>query len=82
MHYVAVSVKRNSTTGGHMFIDGAQVLQFDPTGLFGQPHALPAFNHSASAIIAESDYVSFFKGRIDEVSVYRRALSASEIKAI
>ena len=31
MHYVTVSVKRNSVTGGHIYIDGAQALQFNPT---------------------------------------------------
>lgn len=81
MHYVAVSVKRNSTTGGHMYIDGAQTLQFDPTAYSGDLTPSPAQplrigNHS------DAGYVSYFNGRIDEVSIYRRALSASEIKAI
>ncbi len=81
MHHVAVSVKRNSTTGGNMYVDGARVLQFDPTSVPGDLTPNPAQplligNHP------EFDYYSFFKGRIDETSIYRRALSASEIKAI
>ena len=30
-HHVAVTVKRNSTTGGKLFVDGVVVLTFDPT---------------------------------------------------
>ncbi len=81
MHHVAVSVKRNSTTGGNMYVDGARVLQFDPTSVPGDLTPSPAQplligNHP------DPTYYSFFKGRIDETSIYRRALSASEIKAI
>ena len=81
MHYVTVSVKRNSVTGGHIYIDGAQALQFNPTVVPGNLTPSPAQplrigNHALSS------YYSYFKGRIDEVSIYRRALSTSEIQAI
>jgi len=78
LHHVAVTVVRNSTVGGHLYIDGAQVLEFDPTFAPGDLTTTQPFrigNHAGS-------YYSYFKGRIDEVSLYSRALSLSEIQAI
>ena len=80
MHHVAVTVVRNSTTGGHLYIDGQVVLEFNPTSEPGNLTPTPAQplrigNHA-------SDYYSYFKGKIDEVAIYNRALSAAEVQAI
>jgi subtilisin-like proprotein convertase family protein len=81
MHHVAVTLHRNSTTGGHMYVDGAQIMQFNPTTVPGDLTPSPAQpfrigNHS------DPGYSSYFHGMIDELSLYKRALTASEIKAI
>jgi alpha-tubulin suppressor-like RCC1 family protein len=78
-HHVAVSLVRNSPTGGRFYVDGQEVLTFDPTGqnaslTVSEPlrignHATPSLN-------------CFFKGQIDEVSLYARALAASEVQGI
>jgi len=60
-------------------VDGQVVLTFDPTGKMGDltnPGPLRIGNHM------DSGYNSFFKGLIDEVSLYNRALSTNEIAAI
>ena len=78
-HHVALAVIRNSASGGKLYVDGQAVLVFDPTSQTGDlttsepfrigDHADPALN-------------CHFKGLIDELSVYRRALSAAEIARI
>jgi len=55
------------------------VLTFDPTGQNGSlsiPEPLRIGNHATSSLNA------FFKGQIDEVSLYARALKEAEIQAI
>jgi len=78
-HHVAMSVARNSPTGGCFYVDGQVVLTFDPTGQAGSlsiPEPLRIGNH------ATSWFNGFFKGQIDEVSLYARALAASEVQDI
>ena len=78
-HHVAVTVIRNSTDGGKMFVDGEVVLTFDPTGVAGDlsnDQPLLIGNHPDPA------YQCFFHGEIKNVAVFNRALSASEIQAI
>ncbi|HTY87248.1 MAG TPA: S8 family serine peptidase [Candidatus Acidoferrum sp.] len=79
LHHVALSVVRNSRFGGHMYVDGIPVLQFDPTpepGNLTTAQPLLLGNHP------DPSYNSFFNGRMDEITIYRRALSYSEVKAI
>ena len=79
MHHVALTLVRNSTTGGHIYVDGVQVLEFNPTAQAGDlstPQPLRIGNHP------DATYYSFFKGRIDELAIYRRALSSNEVAAI
>ena len=78
-HHVAVTVQRNSTTGGQLFIDGQLVLTFDPTvcpGDLSNTGPLRIGNHATPGLQA------FYHGIIDEVSLYNRALSVGEIQAI
>ena len=78
-HHVALTVSRNSTTGGKLFVDGMVVLTFDPTALNGSlinGEPLRIGNHPAL------DLNCFFKGIIDEISLYNRALATNEIAAI
>lgn len=78
-HHVALSVVRSATNGGNLFVDGQVVLNFDPTAVVGDLSNAQPFrigNHASSFVNA------FFKGRIDEVSLYHRALTTSEVQAI
>ena len=78
-HHVAMTVSRNSATGGRLFVDGQMVLTFDPTsepGDLSNSGPLRIGNHATPSIFA------YFKGMIDEVSIYQRALATNEIAAI
>src|ERR1700722_677374 len=76
MHQVALTVARNSTDGGKMYVDGQIVSTFDPTGVSGDlstDQPLRIGNH------ADPNYRCFFKGMIGEVAIFNRALSPAEI---
>jgi hypothetical protein len=77
-HHVAVTVDRTSAIGGSLYVDGAVVLTFDPTNRLGSlTNREPLFigRHAASP-------GATFIGRIDEVEVFSRALTAGEVEAI
>jgi RHS repeat-associated protein len=79
LHHVAVSVARASTNGGDLYVDGTNILQFDPTSVKGDlttSQPLRIGNHPDPA------YTAFFNGQIDELSIYKRALSSNEIAGI
>jgi subtilisin-like proprotein convertase family protein len=78
-HHVALTVSRNSSMGGNFYVDGASAGTFNPTGEAGDLSTLQPLligNHPDLGIYG------YFDGVIDELSIYRRALSASEVKAI
>jgi subtilisin-like proprotein convertase family protein len=78
-HHVALTLVRNSTTGGKLYVDGQLVTTFDPTSQSGSlSNTQPVLigNHPDPGVDG------YFNGVIDEVSIYRRAISASEVKAI
>lgn len=78
-HHVALTVDRDSPTGGRLYVDGQVVMTFDPTvqpGDLSTTEPLRIGNHADPALN------SHFKGRVDEVSIYNRALSEGEIQAI
>ncbi len=78
-HHVAVTVTRNSATGGKLFVDGAVVSTFDPTARQN------TLTNTAELRIGAHlfSYPSFsFNGLIDEVEIFKRALSESEIQGI
>ncbi|MFZ0829018.1 MAG: LamG-like jellyroll fold domain-containing protein [Verrucomicrobiia bacterium] len=78
-HHVAVTVQRNSTSGGRLYIDGQVVLTFDPTvcpGDLSNPGPLRIGNHATLYLSA------FYHGLIDELSLYHRALSSNEVVSI
>ena len=79
-HHVAVTVVRNSTTGGHLYVDGASVLTFDPTvraGSLTNTAELRIGRNSPNTVLD-----LFFSGLIDEVELFNRALSAAEVLAV
>jgi uncharacterized protein (TIGR03437 family) len=82
-HHVAVTLSRSSTTGGKLYVDGVPVLVFDAT-----PN--PASWSNAEPLTIGGDQGSFlynglgfpFNGGIDEVEIFSRALSATEVGQI
>ncbi len=78
-HHVALTLARNSTTGGQMYVDGQPILTFDATsqnGSLSTSEPLRIGNHATSSLNC------YFKGQIDEVSLYARALDPGEVQAI
>jgi hypothetical protein len=84
-HHVAVVVRRNpaSVTGGNLFIDGAPVATFNTV-----PFAGLTADNTGDLILGSTNRLSrlpvsaFFKGSIDEVEVFNRALDPQDIFAI
>lgn len=73
-HHIAISIKRDSTLS--FFIDGENAGTYDATSF----QNLNITNTEESLIIGSADYrPTYFKGKIDEFRVYRRALTESEI---
>ena len=78
-HHVAVTVQRDSATGGKLYVDGQEVLTFDPTVAAGD---LSNTEPLRIGVNANATFFSNFKGAIDEVSLYHRALTAAEVRSI
>ena len=79
-HHVAVTVHRASTTGGNLYVDDSLIATFDPTGNQGD-----LSNTQPLLIGLHPNYPRLnanFKGGIDEVSLYNRALSRGEVQSI
>jgi len=74
-----MAVERASSTGGTFYVDGVAVGTFDPTS---EPGSLANSGPFILGQNAVSSLHTAFKGNIDEVAVYNRALSASEVLAI
>lgn len=78
-HHVAVTVQRGATNGLVFYVDGQVIAVFDPTvaqGDLSNTDPLRIGNHPTP------DFPAFYRGLIDEVSLYARALSADEVAAI
>jgi len=77
-HHVAVTVDRNSTAGGTLYVDGAVVLIFDPMNRPGDlTNNQPLFigRHAGDPSVSVI-------GLIDEVEIFNRVLTAGEVEAI
>jgi hypothetical protein len=75
-HFVAVTVDRDSTTGGHLYVDLTQSTAFNPTNRQG------SVANSAPLRIGQHVDGSKFNGLIDELRIWNRALTTAEIQAI
>ncbi len=74
-HHVAVTLDRNSTSGGRMYVDGRLVFTFNPTGRQGNTN-----NSAEFRVGRDSAGTSYLRGDIDEVRLFNRTLSAEEIR--
>ena len=71
-HHVAMTVDRDSTTGGKLYVDGAVGLTFDPTvepGNLSNNEPVRSGNHATASLNC------YFKGIIDEPGIYNRQYS-------
>ncbi len=80
-HHVAATIKRTSTTGGNLYVDGVLVYTFDPTTRPG------SISNGANLrlgvrLIGSPQTFENFQGAIDEVELFDRELSAQEVQAI
>ena len=77
-HHVAVTVNRNSQSGGTFYIDGSLTNHFDPTSHPG------SIGNSAPLRIGQQYLAGFepFQGAIDEVELFDRELAPAEVQAI
>jgi len=69
-HLVAVTIDRDNPNGGKFYVDGAEVLTFDPTLRAGSLDNDGLFK------------MGQFTGELDEVAVFKRALRDKEIQNI
>ena len=76
-HLVAVTVDRTSSTGGKLFVDGNVVLTFDPTTV---PNSIS--NNEDLILFNKNFYYGQTSIHIDELEIFNRELSESEIKSI
>lgn len=76
-HHIAVTVDRDDPNGGKLFVDGV-AHYFDPTAISGDL----ANTQPLRIGVHPDSYYGYFKGIIDEPTIYARALGASEIQAI
>ena len=75
-HHLVATINRSSTTGGNIYVDGVPVLNFNPTVVSG------SLSNAAPFRIGEHPtpyFNGWYKGVIDEVTLYRRALTSTEI---
>jgi hypothetical protein len=78
-HHVAVTMDRSLTNGGKIYVDGTAILTFNPTVISGSLSNAEPFRigvHPTSALNC------WYKGVIDETTVYRRALTGTEVTAL
>ena len=77
-HHVAVSIVRNSATGGRVYLDGALSATFNPTSKSG------SLANNQPLLIGQNEYsaIANFVGEIDEVDVFNRAVSATDVASI
>lgn len=78
-HFVAITVDRDALGGGRIYVDGTAVLTFEPSqrpGDLSNDSAL-SFGHYA---LTGPHY--FFTGTMDEIDLYGRALSPSELAGL
>jgi hypothetical protein len=74
--HVAVTIKRNALAGGTFYIDGA------PLGTTFAPPSGSVTNTLSLLIAKSRQYGSFGDYQIDELEIFNRALSASDIQRI
>lgn len=79
-HLVAVSVDRDNAAGLRFYVDGVLVATMDPTPRSASLASGAVFRIGRHA--SPLNTTAFFRGEIDELELFRRALSGPEIAAL
>lgn len=74
-HHLAVTVDRNSVTGGTFYVDGVATSTFDPTTAYGDIYQPTTFRIWSNPWYA-------CDAAVDEVALYDRVLDGNEIAAV
>ena len=75
-HHVAVTVDRDNPNGGVLYVDGAAVYTFDPT------IRNLSLDNAGALFIGRSVDGTSWSGDIDEVALFKRALTPLEVLTI
>ena len=75
---IAITVDRDSATGGKAYVDGASPVTFNPTARSGN------LSNNQPFLIGEHETapVANFIGQIDEVELFSRALTGADVASI
>lgn len=74
--HVAVTVDRSSSSGGKFYVDGSLVYTFNPTNRSGNT------SNAAPLEMGRINSGSYLGGRLDEITLYSRVLTSSQVSAI
>ena len=77
-HHVAVTVDRDSSTGGKFYVDGASAGDFNPMYHSGMLSNAGPLRMGCSS----SSFTDFYHGILDEVELFPRVLTPAEIQGI
>ena len=78
-HHVAMTVSRVNPAGGALYVDGTNYLTFNPAL---EPGDLTTTNSLLIGKHATPGLNCYFGGLIDELAIYNRALSISDVQSI
>ena len=78
-HHVVATLDRTLTNGGKIYIDGAPRYTFNPTVLSG---SLSNSEPVRIGVHPQPGFNGWYKGIIDEPTIYRRALTNTEVAAL
>jgi hypothetical protein len=81
-HLVAVAIRRESATGGQLFLDGTLIHSFDTTPLVGTVDTPAELHLAHQPALGRGTPANFFRGDLDEVELFHHALTAGEVSAI
>ena len=72
-HHIVVTIDRDNTTGGKIYVDNVLQHQFDPRLSFG------SITNTAPLYIGRHKNGSGFNGRIDDFKLFNKSLVAGEV---
>ncbi|MCS7091527.1 MAG: LamG-like jellyroll fold domain-containing protein [Verrucomicrobiota bacterium] len=78
-HHVVWVLDRQASDGGRLYVDGLERLRFNPQV---RPGSLTNGEPVRVGVHPQEGFRGFYKGGLDEIRLYRRALAAVEVDAL